>query len=77
MCSGCMSQQNLFLQAPYIHNLQILTEHGYSFPSSAEQNVLRDIKEKMAYAALHFEQESWTAEKNYELPDGQARRQRV
>lgn len=68
-----VQQQNLFLQAPYIHNLQSLIERGYNFTSTVDCKVLLDIKEKMAYAASDFEQESRTAEKHYELPDGQVR----
>ena len=56
---------------------KLLTEKGYYFRTSAEREVVREIKERLARVSLDFNQDmadSWTnwrpeMEKVYELPD--------
>ena len=56
---------------------KILGEGGYSFMTSAEWEIVRDIKETHCYVALDFKRElesssfAYRTQKSYMLPDGQ------
>merc|ERR1719242_2195099 len=57
--------------------MRILVERGYSFSTSAEKELVRDIKERLAFVAIDYDAEleksetSSDLEKDYMLPDGQ------
>ena len=56
--------------------MKILTENGHSFTTSAEREIVRDIKERLTYVAQDYDaemkkyDESSVGEKMYQLPDG-------
>lgn len=58
--------------------IRLLDEKGYYFITTAEREVVRDMKENLCYVALDYQNEyqafsskEKSAEKSYELPDGQ------
>jgi len=56
--------------------MKLLMEKGFAFTTTAEREIVRDVKEKLTYVALDYDEELANAktssdlEKEYELPDG-------
>jgi hypothetical protein len=54
----------------------LMTKRGYSFKTTAEREIVRDIKEKLCYVAQDYDEKmikaetSGEIEKMYKLPDG-------
>ena len=70
-----ISRLNLAERYPTGYLMKILTKLGHCFTTTAEQEILRDLKEKHSYAALDVAEEMQAAESGehdiiYELPDG-------
>ena len=57
--------------------MKMLIEKGHSFTTTAEYKIVRDMKEKLCYVALDFQEEmralvnNTDLVKSYKLPDGQ------
>ena len=61
---------------PTEYMMKILTERGYSSTTTAEREIVRDVRDKLSYVALNFDTEPKAAtessdkEKTFELLDG-------
>merc|ERR1711997_710317 len=47
--------------------MRILVERGYSFTTTAEKEIVRDIKEKMSYVAVNYQEEMDKAETSSDI----------
>jgi actin len=73
-----ISRMNLAGRDLTEHLIRLMYDRGYHFITTAEKEVVRNIKEKLCYIAVDYEQEvqntkdvNKSIEKTYVLPDGQ------
>jgi len=81
VCQGfiqehCVKKLNLAGSHVTTHLIKCLMLRGYAFNSTADFELLREIKEKMCYVSINLEKERQVAQdttvldKEYKLPDG-------
>jgi len=72
--SSAIKRMNLAGRELSRYFVKLLTERGMNIKSTADCEIVREIKEKMCYVSLDYAEDmkkpSMTFSKNYELPDG-------
>lgn len=72
----CIERVNLAGRDLTDYLLKILSERGHHFTTSAERDIVREIKEKKCFVALDYEEaltkssQGGVYEEKYEMPDG-------
>lgn len=72
---ACVERLDIGGQQLTDYMMSLLKQRGYSFHTSSDRDVARDIKEKLCFVSENYETDSSAAsqsniEKSYEMPDG-------